>query len=395
MDLSGLFNTLINIGLVLLILVALVVIHEFGHFLVARRAGVRVYEFGIGLPPRALTYHRGGDTDYTLNWLPLGGFVRLEGEDGSDSDDPRSFSNKPLKVRTIILLAGVAMNIVLAFVIFVFIAGFADPSVDIRINGLAPATASGHPAPAVAAGLRPAKQIGGTADAPIYDDSGDLITAIDGQQFAWFDAGPTGEPNAGILYLKAHAGQQVRLSLLHADGTTQDVLVTLNTPDVANNAPLVDGKTGQGTLGIVGYWYKPGPTIARSPLDAVSLGAERTAQAATAVIGAVGGLLGNLGSPQVAGPIGIVGIVGQVRTENPPIFLVYLIALLSANLAIINALPIPPMDGGRVLVGVIKRVVGARLSLQAERATYLVGFGLLIVFIIWISFFDLQRLGGG
>ncbi len=73
---------------------------------------------------------------------------------------------------------------------------------------------------------------------------------------------------------------------------------------------------------------------------------------------AVGGLLGNLSSPQVAGPIGIVGIVGQVRTENPPIFLVYLIALLSANLAVINALPIPPMDGGRVLVGVIKRIVG-------------------------------------
>jgi regulator of sigma E protease len=109
----------------------------------------------------------------------------------------------------------------------------------------------------------------------------------------------------------------------------------------------------------------------------------------------VGGLLGGLGRPQVAGRIGMVGIVGRGRTEKPPIFLVYLIALLSANLAVINALPIPPMDGGRVLVGVIKRVVGARLSLQAERATYLVGFGLLIVFIIWISFFDLQRLGGG
>jgi regulator of sigma E protease len=117
--------------------------------------------------------------------------------------------------------------------------------------------------------------------------------------------------------------------------------------------------------------------------------------AAATVVTAVGGLLGNLGSPQVAGPIGIVGIVGQVRTQNPPIFLVYLIALLSANLAVINTLPIPPMDGGRVLVGVIKRIVGTRLSTRAEAATYLVGFGLLIAFILWISYFDITRPGGG
>ena len=87
--------------------------------------------------------------------------------------------------------------------------------------------------------------------------------------------------------------------------------------------------------------------------------------------------------------------MGQVRTENPPIFLVYLIALLSANLAVINTLPIPPMDGGRVLVGIIKRIVGTRLSTRAEAATYLVGFGLLIAFILWISYFDITRPGGG
>jgi regulator of sigma E protease len=395
MDLSNLANSAINVVLVLAILVALVVIHEFGHFVMARLAGVRVHEFGIGLPPRALTYHQGPETAYTLNWLPIGGFVRLEGEDGDQADDPRSFSHKPLKVRTIILLAGVAMNLLLAFAIFVFIAGFADPSVDIRVNGLAPATTSGAVAPAVAAGLRPAKQIGGTADAPVYDQSGDVITAIDGQRFAFFDAGPTGEPNAAIRYLRAHAGQQVTLSLLHADGTTQDVTVHLNSTDVASSAPLVNGATGQGVLGIVGYWYQPGPTIVHDPLTAISLGAQRTVMAAATVVNAVGGLLGNLGSPQVAGPIGIVGIVGQVRTENPPIFLVYLIALLSANLAIINALPIPPMDGGRVLVGVIKRVVGPRLSMRAEAATYMVGFGLLIAFILWISYFDITRPGGG
>ncbi|MFI5261138.1 MAG: M50 family metallopeptidase [Candidatus Limnocylindrales bacterium] len=394
MDLTGLSNSAINIVLVLAILVALVVIHEFGHFMAARRAGVRVHEFGIGLPPRALTYHRSRDTAYTLNWLPLGGFVRLEGEDG-DSEDPRSFTQQPLRVRTAILLAGVAMNIVLAFVVFTFIAGFADPSVEVRINGLAPATTSGHPAPSVTAGLQPGKVIGGTAANPVYDDSGDLIVAIDGQQFAWFDAGATGEPNAGIAYLKAHAGQQVVLTVKHADGTTQDIPVLLNTKAVADAAPLVDGTIGQGTLGIRDYWYQAGPALARDPLQAITLGAERTAQAALVVLNALANLFGNLTNPQVAGPIGIVSLVGQVRTAAPPIFLVYLVGLLSANLAVVNALPIPPFDGGRVLVGVLKRVMGARYSVQAERATYLVGFVLLFAFIVWISYFDIARLGGG
>src|SRR4249920_497743 len=107
--LLSLGNAALNIGTVLVILVALVVAHEFGHFVMARVANVRVHEFGIGLPPRALTYHRGRETAYTLNWLPLGGFVRLEGEDG-DSGDPRSFSSQPLSVRTIILVAGVLVN---------------------------------------------------------------------------------------------------------------------------------------------------------------------------------------------------------------------------------------------------------------------------------------------
>ncbi len=92
------FDGLINIVLLLVILVALVVIHEFGHFAMARAAGVRVHEFGVGFPPRARILHRGKDTVYTLNWLPIGGFVRLEGEEG-ESEDPRAFVNQRLRTR--------------------------------------------------------------------------------------------------------------------------------------------------------------------------------------------------------------------------------------------------------------------------------------------------------
>ncbi|MGZ3640681.1 MAG: M50 family metallopeptidase [Candidatus Limnocylindrales bacterium] len=393
-NLSGLENTLLNIGTVLLVLVALVVAHEFGHFVVARMAGVRVHEFGIGLPPRALTFYRGKETAYTLNWLPLGGFVRLEGEDG-DSNDPRSFSRQSLPVRTVILIAGVLMNFLVAWLIFSLIAGLSDPIVGVRVNDVAPPTVDGHLSPAAAAGLTPAKVTGSTQAGKTYDDSGDLIVAIDGHSFAWFDAGATGAPDSGIRYLRDRAGQEVTLTVRHADGTAEDVQVTLNTAEVAATAQLIDGSTGQGTLGIRNYGFETVAAVQRGPLEALATGFRRTVQASMLVLNALRDLVSNLTNPQVSGPIGIVNIVGQVRTQAPPIFLIYLIGLLSANLAVINILPIPPMDGGRVMVGVIKSLAGDRISVDAERATYFIGFALLLAFIAWISYFDIQRLGGG
>jgi len=120
-DFIGLGNGLINVVLLLVILVGLVLIHEFGHFFVSRRAGVRVHEFGIGFPPRARVLGSDGETTYTLNWLPIGGFVKLEGEEG-ESVDPRAFVNQGLAKRLAILLSGVTMNIILAFVIYFVIA---------------------------------------------------------------------------------------------------------------------------------------------------------------------------------------------------------------------------------------------------------------------------------
>src|SRR3954454_17511099 len=113
----GILQPIVTIVLFFLILGTLVVIHELGHFIAARVAGVRVLEFGIGFPPRARVLRSKGETLWTLNWLPIGGFVRLEGEDGDSAGDPRSFAAKPLRARLAILVAGVVMNILLAFAI--------------------------------------------------------------------------------------------------------------------------------------------------------------------------------------------------------------------------------------------------------------------------------------
>ena len=177
-------NGLINVVLLLAILVALVVIHEFGHFVVARRAGVRVHEFGIGFPPRAATsYTDKKGTAYTLNWLPIGGFVRLEGEEG-ESDDPHAFVNQrlpttasdPARRRRHELPAGLR-HLQLA-------SHSRRPG---RRTCASRSVEAGGPAASV--GLL-GGQPTGTTDAqgnPTYDNSGDVITAIDGQRFPVFD----------------------------------------------------------------------------------------------------------------------------------------------------------------------------------------------------------------
>ncbi|MEO5704523.1 MAG: site-2 protease family protein, partial [Candidatus Limnocylindrales bacterium] len=125
---------LVAIVLFIVILGSLVLIHEIGHYLTARLLNVRVLEFGIGFPPRAKVLRTKGETLWTLNWLPIGGFVRMDGEDGDGADDPRAFSAKSLRVRLTILVAGVAMNVALAFVIFFAIALLSWPTVGVRIG---------------------------------------------------------------------------------------------------------------------------------------------------------------------------------------------------------------------------------------------------------------------
>src|SRR6188474_370242 len=233
MSFSDIFNGGINIVLLLAFLVPLVVIHEFGHFLVARRAGVTVHEFGIGFPPRALTFHKDKrGTIYTLNWLPIGGFVRLEGEEG-ESADSHAFVNQSLRTRLVILLAGVAMNFLLAFVIFTLIAYAADPVMNVRIGGIQP----GSPAEAVGlhGGVQTGTEIGADGKPfPVYDQSGDEIVAIDGQRFLMFDS--VGSPTAPLDYLKSHAGQQVTLTVRSAAGEERQVVVTLRVPSADQGA---------------------------------------------------------------------------------------------------------------------------------------------------------------
>jgi regulator of sigma E protease len=372
------FDAGINIVLLLAILVTLVVLHELGHFVVARLAGVRVHEFGVGFPPRAAILHRGKETVYTLNWLPIGGFVRLEGEDG-DSEDPRSFVRQPLRTRLLILLAGVAMNFLLAWVIFSFIALAGDPVVGVRIGTVQPGS------PAQSIGLVGGTQVGTNAEGlPLYDASGDLVIAIDGERFPVFaDPAQPGEP--ALRYLRAHAGETVSLTVRHADGSVEDLTVTLRPP----------AEIAQGALGVGIQGFTTDDTVQHPVVDAVVIGFQRTVDAATLILRGLQDLVRNLTNPPVQGPVGMVDTVGMYRTQLPPVFLLWLVGVLSANLAVVNALPLPPLDGGRALMAVLKRFFGTRISPMLEQRVYLVGWLGLMAFLFWVTLFDIRRLGGG
>ncbi len=397
----------ITIIVFLLVLGTLILVHELGHFVVARMSGVKVLEFGVGFPPRARILHRGkpsafdlarpprpdpplppdieagspdaeaflsearrldaesrSGTVYTLNWLPIGGFVKLEGEDGED-DDPHSFSRSALPRKLIILVAGVVMNLLLSFVIFTGIALTGEPAIGIRFDEVVPGS------PAASAGLQP----------------GDTLVSVNGNRYSAF--GTDTEVDA----LAANAGQPVTIGILRPDGTTDELQVTLRIPTASEPGALGISQLSAVQEGRISY-----------PADeAVSLGARRTAEAFGMILGGLGDLGRSIvtsptTAPPAAGPVGIAVQLGDVLWSLGPLYVLYMAGLLSANLALVNILPFPPLDGGRILVILLKAIprYGPRISLRAERMTYAIGFVALFAFLIWITVFDVARqLGGG
>jgi regulator of sigma E protease len=342
--------------------------HELGHFVTAKMAGIKVQEFGFGFPPRAKVLRSKGETLYTLNWLPIGGFVKLEGEDGDHANDPRAFSSKSLPVRLLILVSGVAMNVVLAFVIFAGIVWLASPLVGVRFHEVQPDS------PAAVAGLQP----------------GDAIIAIDGQRYQ-FLVGPD-----ILQVLRDRAGQTVELTVVAGDGARRNVPVTLR-----DEAAIA---AGQGALGVSQFEkrfeaYFDGATVANDLPTALRVGATQTAQWMGLIVGGLGMLVSSVATdptapPPVAGPVGIATQIGQIFFGAGPIMTLFVAGILSANLAVVNILPFPPLDGGRMLMITLKRVFGARISVRAEQMTYLVGFVFLFAFIIWVTGFDIARAFG-
>lgn len=378
----------IGIALFILILGVLVIAHELGHFVTARLARIRVHEFGIGFPPRAKVLANEGETVWTLNWLPIGGFVRLEGEDG-ESDDPRSFGRSPLLVREIVLVAGVLMNVLVAFVIFWAIAWLANPTETWTVGEIVPAS------PAEQAGLKP----------------GDRLLSVDGTRYDAFEADHSLQED-----LRIYAGRTVTVGFIR-DGTEHSVEVALRSPGLQSPVAICGQQppVELPPLGVCGLRTRPdGPNIQRGPVEGAAVAAQRL----TGAFGLIVDGLRQLGesivsrpteAPPASGPVGIAAEVSDVFWQAGPIPTLYLAAILSANLGLVNVLPFPPLDGGRMLVIAVKGLGGrvARLlrrrgvdpegasnfGVRLERLTYVLGFGMLMAFLVWITYFDITSGG--
>lgn len=374
---SDLLGFAVGAVLFFVVLGSLVLVHELGHFITARLAGVRVLEFGIGFPPRAKVLRSRGETLYTLNWLPIGGFVKLEGEDGDDAGDPRSFVRARLPVKLVILVAGVAMNLLTAFLIFTAIAWLATPFVGLRFFEVQPGS------PAATAGLKP----------------GDAILAVNGQQHEFFGEGLV------LTDLRTHTGDTVTLTIERASGGVEQLTVKLRDQAEIDASPKdANGDPTKGPLGISGdrtpFQARFFGSTGRDLPSAIAIGVNETTRWFGIILGGLGDLARQVvtnptAAPPVAGPVGIATQIADVFFGAGPILTLYVAGILSANLALVNSLPFPPLDGGRMLMIVLKSIFGTRISVRAERLTYVVGFAFLFAFLIWVSGFDIVRILSG
>lgn len=348
------------------ILGLIVIIHELGHFLTAKRLGIRVDEFGIGFPPRIFGLKR-GETEYTVNLIPIGGFVKIHGEDGDNEHDSRSLGHRPAWQRLLVLSAGVGMNILLAAILFSVGFSIGLPSVvdkntqaksirDLKVQ----IVSVNENTPASDAKLQPGDQIVSIDQTPIYS-----IEQIEN-------------------YNKTRADQSVVITVIRSSNK-------LDMPVLLKN---LDG-SGGGKMGV--SLVETGITSFSIP-TAIYLGFKNTFIYLWAIIVSFYTLLKNLfiGQPvgaDVAGPIGIAVLTGQVAKLGF-MYLLQFTALLSLNLAVINFVPFPALDGGRALFVMIEKIRGKKINRDIESAIHNIGFTLLLILVALVTLRDLTKFGG-
>lgn len=359
----------------LLLFIGLVVVHEAGHYLAARRNGVEVEEFGIGFPPRAKVLKKVKGTEYTLNWLPLGGFVKLKGEHDADTE-PGSYGAASLWVKMKILLAGVVMNLLAAWVLFTIVALFGMPRTNLELlpfydkeqftvasdthvvsNQVFVAVVDESPA----------------AEAGIQ--TGDEIVSIGNDKVE----------NAAALpaLTEKYQGQTVPISYKDANGEAHTTEATLNDRRDQDEAFLgVSPMDAQ---------------VFRTTWSAPIVGATTTLQFADVSLRGLGYVVQNLAAGDteqateaVGGPVATFKILSDTSALGL-LRVLFVIALISVSLAVMNVLPIPALDGGRAFVTLVFRAIKKPLSEATEELIHGTGFAFLMVLILLISIVDVKR----
>lgn len=386
MDFLGTIDIVLSVLLGLFLLVILVVVHELGHAIAARRNGVVVEEFGIGFPPKAWGKKLKNGVLFTLNWLPLGGFVKLQGENDS-ANKKGDYGAASLWAKAKILLAGVFINWLTAAVIFTVLAvvglpqiienQFSVPADTTEVRKPVTVALVSKDSPAEGAGLQ----------------AGDQIVSFDGQ--------PVTSPEMLTHLTEAHKGEAVHITYSR-DGHETEAEVKLRN----------EVSPGQGYLGV-------GPTqevLTRSTWSAPIVGVGVTAQFTWVTLQGLGSLVADVvmglisqfsfdsnvrqeggerisaAGDQVAGPVGILGVIFPAAREAGVTTVLMLTAIISLTLAVMNALPIPALDGGRLFVTLLFRALKKPLTKEREEKIHGTGFMILILLVVTITILDVGRL---
>ncbi|MCA9369541.1 MAG: site-2 protease family protein [Pseudomonadales bacterium] len=358
----------------ILILSFLVIIHELGHYLAARWAGVKVEEFGLGYPPRAKKLFEKWGTEWTLNWIPFGGFVKLWGEE-DEAEDAKKFTGKfsQLSVvkKLVTILAGASVNFVfgvLAFAVIYSIVGI--PHYPARFVEVAPGS------PAAQAGLTAGNEVTRVESG---DDSMQITSA-----------------DELMYFISEHAGSDVTLTTRECQ---DDGVCTQTTETTAYIRTAEETPEGEGALGVAfdppimqTYpWYE-------MPVRGAVYGTQQALGMSVLILDALGSLVQQAVSNQtlpadLAGPVGIVQQAGELGVFQDGFLAALSFAgMLSINLAIMNVLPIVPLDGGRAVFIILERIIGAHRSKRIEEVAGSVGYIVLMGLIIIITARDITRL---
>ena len=314
-----------------------VFIHELGHFSVAKFVGIKVNEFSVGMGPK-LVQRKKGETEYTLRLLPIGGYVKMEGEDES-SDDPRSFNNVPVLSRIGVVVAGAIMNFLLAIIVFGIVSyGIGMPTNEIQ------KTVAGSPA-----------YIAGIVE-------GDVIESINGND--------TNTWNKIVKSInKADPMSEMSIDVLR-NGKNEKILV---------KPTVEDGKS------IIGIH----PETEQSIISAIRGGFEKTGEFLGLMFEFVSMIFkGKVSTDDLSGPVGVISVIGEAAKMG--IYdVLYLLGFISVNLGFFNLLPIPALDGSRVIFLLIELVRGKPIDPNKEGFIHLVGFVLLISLMLIVTYKDI------
>jgi regulator of sigma E protease len=339
-------SAVIDILIAIVVFGVLIFVHEFGHFMAAKACGIKVNEFAIGMGPKIFGFHR-GETLFSLRALPIGGFCAMEGED-SESEDERSYTRSPRWQRAIVLVAGAFMNILIGFIIILILV--------CRQSALASTTVA---------------QFSADATSSSQMKAGDRILSING----W----------------RTNIGTDIQFSLMLSSGTTADITVERAGKSVALNDvqfPTIDDGRGGKVMEMDFYVYGEKNSVRGALYHA---GCWTVAVVKLVWVSLAKLVTGSIPFKSLSGPVGVTAAMGQAASQGATI-LFYIAAMIAINLGVVNLLPLPALDGGKLFLLIIEAIRRKPLNPKYEGWVNFAGFALLMLLMVAVTFNDIAAL---